>query len=376
MASSTAAGQLVSIRAGGTKQDWGPPLAPAPDLVVDTTGLDALVAHNAGDLTAVVGAGMALSRLQERLAGAGQWLALDPPSQPRGATVGGLLATGEAGPRRHRYGSLRDLVIGVTMVLPDGTVARSGGQVIKNVAGYDLAKLLCGSQGTLALVTEVSLRLHPLDAHSATVRIPATPTEATPLVVGLLAAPVVASALDWAGGALWVRIEGSAGGVRSQVEEVRSLAAEGSAPSAVLEGEEEARAWEELARIEAGEEGDTLAVATSLPSQLAEVAEASDRAAGEVGVAADLVSRAGLGLHTARLRAEDLGAHAGFISAWRRAVQRLGGTVVVRRHPPGLEEVADLLGPPPSAVEVMGRVKDQMDPGHRLGRGRFSPWWL
>jgi glycolate oxidase FAD binding subunit len=133
----------VLFRGAGTKMSWaGRPHD--PDLVLETTGLDQLLEHNPADMTASAQAGMPLRALQDRLGEAGQWLALDPPTEPDGATVGGLLATGESGPRRLRYGALRDLVIGVTLVLADGTVAHAGGHVIKNVAGYDLSKLCTG----------------------------------------------------------------------------------------------------------------------------------------------------------------------------------------------------------------------------------------
>ena len=138
-------------------------------------------------MTASAQAGMPLRALQDRLGEAGQWLALDPPTEPDGATVGGLLATGESGPRRLRYGALRDLVIGVTLVLPDGTVAHAGGHVIKNVAGYDLSKLMYGSLGTLGLIAEVVLRLHPLPETSATVVVPSSVQEATARSLALLA---------------------------------------------------------------------------------------------------------------------------------------------------------------------------------------------
>ena len=128
-------------------------------------GLDRIVEHNAGDLTAVVDArACGWRELQARRAGeAGQMLALDPPRRRR-ATLGGVVATADSGPLRHRYGSARDLVVGITVALADGTVAKSGGKVIKNVAGYDLAKLFTGSFGTLGAILEVSVRLHPLAA--------------------------------------------------------------------------------------------------------------------------------------------------------------------------------------------------------------------
>src|SRR5205823_4901937 len=114
--------------------------------------------HEPGDLTAIVEAGIRLSELRERLAPHGQMLALDPPGDP---TIGACLAADLSGPRRHRYGAARDLVIGVTVVLADGTVASSGGRVVKNVAGYDLGKLFSGSGGRLGLIARVALRLHP-----------------------------------------------------------------------------------------------------------------------------------------------------------------------------------------------------------------------
>jgi glycolate oxidase FAD binding subunit len=129
------------------------------------TGSD-LIEHEPGDLTCIVEAGMRLSELQERLARHGQMLALDPPGDP---TIGACLAADLSGPRRHRYGAMRDLVIGVTVVLAGGTIASSGGKVVKNVAGYDLGKLFSGSRGRLGLIARVALRLHPRPGAEATV---------------------------------------------------------------------------------------------------------------------------------------------------------------------------------------------------------------
>ena len=148
------AGRSVSIdRAGG-------------EVVLSTARLNRVLEHEPGDLTCIVEAGIRLSELQAALAPHRQMLALDPPGDP---TVGACLAGDLSGPRRHRYGAMRDLVIGVTVVLADGTVASSGGKVVKNVAGYDLAKLFSGSHGRLGLVARVALRLHPRPEAEATV---------------------------------------------------------------------------------------------------------------------------------------------------------------------------------------------------------------
>jgi glycolate oxidase FAD binding subunit len=136
------------------------------DVVLSTGALNRVLEYEPGDLTAIVEAGMRLSELQAELEPHGQMLALDPPGDPR---VGACLAADLSGPRRHRYGAIRDLVIGVTVVLADGTIASSGGKVVKNVAGYDLGKLFAGSRGRLGLVARVALRLHPRPAAEATV---------------------------------------------------------------------------------------------------------------------------------------------------------------------------------------------------------------
>jgi FAD/FMN-containing dehydrogenase len=138
----------------------------AGDLVLSTRRLNRILEHEPGDLTAIVEAGLRLSELQAALEPHGQMLALDPPGDP---TIGACLAGDLSGPRRHRYGAMRDLVIGVTVVLADGTIASSGGKVVKNVAGYDLGKLFSGSRGRLGLIARVALRLHPRPASSATV---------------------------------------------------------------------------------------------------------------------------------------------------------------------------------------------------------------
>jgi glycolate oxidase FAD binding subunit len=136
------------------------------EVVLSTAGLNRVLEHEPGDLTAIVEAGIRLSELQAYLARHGQMLALDPPGDP---TIGACLAGDLSGPRRHRYGAMRDLVIGVTVVLAGGLVASSGGKVVKNVAGYDLGKLFSGSQGRLGLVARVALRLHPRPAAEATI---------------------------------------------------------------------------------------------------------------------------------------------------------------------------------------------------------------
>ncbi len=205
-------------------------------------GLNRILEHDPGDLTCTVEAGVRLSELRAALAGADQRLSLDPPGDP---TIGALLARNVSGPLRHRFGAPRDLVLGVTVVLADGTVANAGGKVVKNVAGYDLARLVCGSEGRLAFVVRASFKLHPLPRATRTLLVE---TDDTGLVASrLLGSQLQPSALDVLHpGRVAVLFEGSSRAVDSQFEQAVSLVGGREA------GEE---IWEEARRRQASAEG-------------------------------------------------------------------------------------------------------------------------
>jgi glycolate oxidase FAD binding subunit len=226
LATCTADGRRVAIEKEGG------------DVVLSTLRLDRVLEHEAGDLTAIVEAGVRLSELDAVLAERGQMLALDPPGDP---TIGACLAGDLSGPRRHRYGSARDLVIGVTVVLADGSVASSGGKVVKNVAGYDLGKLFSGSNGTLGLVARLCVRLHPRPAAARTLLVEVDrPEEAQRLARAILHSQLVPSAVDllWPG-QLAVLFEGSGRAVETQLGAARAL----------LGGDEDdGSVWEKIAR--------------------------------------------------------------------------------------------------------------------------------
>ena len=247
---------------GSGTRPWG---APVDAPVVETAALRGWE-HEPGDFTAVVGAGMPVSEVQARLAEYGQMLAVDPPGD---GTIGGLFATGDSGPLRHRYGAPRDLIIGVELALSDGSVARGGGRVIKNVAGYDLPKLVTGSFGTLGVITEVCVRLHPLPSAYATAVVAcSTPEEVQAEVLRLARLPLEAEALDvsWHGdeGEVLVRFGGPAARERA--------AAVGGE---VVEDDEEL--W---AQQRARQRGDFVVRVHHLPTQLADVLRAAPEAVG------------------------------------------------------------------------------------------------
>ena len=377
----------VLFRGAGTKLGWaGRP--DGPDVVIDSRDLRGLLTHNSADLTASVSAGTPLETLQDELAADNQWLALDPPSAAAGATVGGLLAAGDSGPSRLRYGSLRDLVIGVTLVLADGTVAHSGGHVIKNVAGYDLAKLLYGSLGTLAFIAEVVVRLHPRPQATATTRAVASAAQAAVVTQALMAGPLEPAAVEWTsaasdgsaldrsgGGELLVRFDGSAAGVQTQTRSLQVLLEAHAVDAAEVDPDDAAQVWRAHAGSVSGAPDETVARIATLPSRLVDVDGALRRAVEGTGARATLVSSAALGLHTARLSGGDPGAQAGAVDALRREVLATGGNVLLHRRPPEVEPLLDALGPPPSTTALLRRLKAQFDPTHRCAPGRFRPWY-
>jgi glycolate dehydrogenase FAD-binding subunit len=225
---------------GGTKLAWAPCEA---DVELSTAGLDRIVEHNAGDLTALLQAGVPLAHAQEAFAAAGQMFALDPPDGA--ATIGGVVATGDSGPLRHRYGAVRDLLIGATVALSDGTIARSGGKVIKNVAGYDLAKLVAGSFGTLGVILEVAVRLHPIPRSRATAVFETDdPDELGRRVLELSHAPLELEALD-------VRWQGGQGAVLARFAGARAAERASSVDGALVDEDEVLWAGQRAAQVDA-----------------------------------------------------------------------------------------------------------------------------
>lgn len=244
------------------------------DLTVD--GLDRILEHDPGDLTCTVEAGVRLSALRASLALSGQRLSLDPPGDP---TVGAVLARNTSGPLRHRFGAPRDVVLGATLVLADGTVASSGGKVVKNVAGYDLARLVCGSEGRLALIARVSFRLHPLPKAVATLVVE---TDEAALVAGrILASQLQPSALDVLHpGRVAVLFEGSERAVAAQLAAAESL---------VGGAETDASVWEESRARQGAARGRLRFAPGDLAEILAGRAEAVVRPRSGVAYTADPV---------------------------------------------------------------------------------------
>jgi glycolate oxidase FAD binding subunit len=353
----------------------------APDLKINTGRLDRLIDYRPGDMTVAVQAGMSLAVLQPILAEHGQWLAIDPPTETAGATIGGLLVSGDAGPCRLRHGTLRDLAIGCTLVLADGTIARAGGHVIKNVAGYDLTKLMYGSLGTLALVGEVVLRLSPLPAASRTISCALRPTGATRATAAVIGSGVEPSAVEWHGtpshaGTLLVRLDGTGRTIESATAHVVAALREvGVDDLDIVSGSPSPdRGGAVLAE---GRPGPSTVRIGVLPDQFPLISQTLEGLAARHELTAFLISSTGLGLHTVRLSGPIAG-QAAAIDELGTAVQRLDGTVALRDRDAELDRVRGTSAPmpqPPQTAALQRAVKDRFDPDHRLAPGRFTPWF-
>jgi glycolate oxidase FAD binding subunit len=349
-------GLTVVPRGGETRLEWGRPPAGC-DLLLDTVRLDRVVEHAAGDLVVKVEAGLTMERLAELLAAHGQQLSLDIPLP--GSTVGGTLATAAAGPRRLLYGSAREMLIGVTIVRADGTIAKAGGKVVKNVAGYDLGKLLTGSYGTLGLIVEAAFRLHPVPAAQAYItRTVPDPVGAHQAVQAVLHSAVVPSAIEMdapAGGPITVAVlvEGVAESIPARAAEVASLLTENTRI-----GDDPPPWWSRYP------EGSTLIEVAAPPTALTTVLSYSDSHVSIRG-------SAGSGHWQVAVPAETPPAEvAALVDGLRMALAPHQGSAVVRYAPEAVRDEIDLWGPV-LAMSLMRRVKDQFDPEHRLSPGRF-----
>jgi glycolate oxidase FAD binding subunit len=353
--------ESVRFVGGGTKIDWAQP-SEARSTRISSRMMARVVEHNAEDLTAVVQAGVTLGHAQKVFARAGQMLAIDPPNADR-ATVGGIVATNDSGPMRHRYGAIRDLVLGVTIVLADGTIAKSGGKVIKNVAGYDLGKLFTGSFGTLGYIAEVALRLHPVPRGSTSVIAPiGDPTILGKAAIAAARLPAELDCLDfsWSDGSgrLLARISGAApeGRAARVAERVEQLGVQ----TELID--DDAALWDDQRRAQRSTDGVVVRVA-SLPTDIPRLVSAASRHA------ASVVGRAGLGAAWVKLDG-DPGEVVGAIEALRSEL-RPYSCVVLDAAPEIKRKVGMWDAPGDAAMSVFRRIKTRFDPNDICNRGIF-----
>jgi glycolate oxidase FAD binding subunit len=358
----SASGKSVQIQGAATKAHWGTEYSTV-DVVLNTRRLTGVTEHEPGDLVATVRAGTPMRDLQAVLGLAGQRLTLESGSPD--ATIGGVLAAGEAGPLRLRYGSGRDLLIGVEFVRADGIVARSGGKVVKNVAGYDLGRLLCGSYGTVGVITSATFKLHPIPAARTWVVYPlSTNGDLTRLVLNVLNPAVAPSAVEVhlppeGAGSLAVLLEGSRDGVARRCADLCVRLGASAAPHAAPPP------WWGRYPFEPGDVGLKLAAPVS------GLAGAIEALRLHLGDATTVCGSAGNGV--VYVGAPGSIPSASLSAAVRKVRERLhgtGGTCIVLTAPPWAREGVDLWGPV-AGLSLMRRIKEQFDPTGRFAAGRF-----
>ncbi|HLX09092.1 MAG TPA: FAD-binding oxidoreductase [Thermoanaerobaculia bacterium] len=365
------AGLKVTPRGGGTKLGWGNPPA-ACDLLLSTARLNRVDEHAWADMTVIAEAGCRVADLQQALAEHGQHLALDP-LWPERATIGGILSTNDSGTLRLRYGSLRDLVIGITVALPDGTLAKSGGKVVKNVAGYDLAKLFTGALGTLGVIVQAIFRLHPLPRETRSLTFSGAPAALNQLLLSVLASRLTPIGLQLraapGGAQLDVRFDGTAAGIQAQVEQVLQLAA--PTPAAA---DAPADLWTAHQAIWAGAAPALVARFSVLPARIAAVCALVERTAAARSLAWRLVVQ-GVGAGYVRLEGDEPALRATLLALREELAgtgeTQPGGTIVALGCPLGVKRGLDVWGPAGDAQPVMVRIKQRFDPDGTLSPGRF-----
>jgi glycolate oxidase FAD binding subunit len=361
------AGLRVAPRGGGSKLTWGNPPEHV-DLIVSMARLDQIIEHAWADLTVTVEAGCTMQNLQERLAQHGQRLALDA-MWPERATVGGVLSTNDSGALRLRFGGMRDLIIGVTLALPDGTLARSGGKVVKNVAGYDLPKLATGALGTLGVIARATFRLHPLPQHTRTLSIRAgDPVEMQHCLLAIQDSQLAPSALQVrlaanAPAAIDILFEGTPPGLAAQEARMRDLVE----PLPVTETG--AEAWAARQRLWSFTKTEAVAKLSMLPAEIAEVFDAVRRvASANTTHWSAVVQATGLGL--LRLDGATDALYAS-LQQLRAVLECSGGALVILSCPADMAPL-DAWGEAGDAQAVMRAIKQQLDPRGTLNPARFA----
>ncbi|MFM6180882.1 MAG: FAD-binding oxidoreductase [Cuspidothrix sp.] len=352
----------------GSKINWGG-LAKNIDIVVSTEYINQLIEHAVGDLTVTVEAGMQFARLQEILAKSGQTLALDPTA-PESATIGGIVATADTGSLRQRYGGVRDQILGITFIRADGEIAKAGGRVVKNVAGYDLMKLFTGAYGTLSIITQVTLRVYPIpetsgtvlltgkaEAVSSAVRILQS-SELTPTQVDLLSSKLVTSLTLGTGIGLMTRFQSIHESVEEQSKRLLVIGEKLGLQGVIYQGVEESNLWQQLPN----KIYDHLTEST-ITCKIGVLPTAAVEIINQITNIGLIHVSSGLGL--VRLENPE------YILPLRNLCQQSSGFLTILSASVELKKRFDVWGYNGNALEVMRGIKQQFDANFILSPGRF-----
>ena len=362
-------------------------------IALDLTGLNQLVDLQPADLTVRAQAGMTLASLSTALAREGKFVPLGAP-QPARATVGGILAAGISGPLRAAYGLPRDWLIGISVVAADGTASKAGGQVVKNVTGYDLNRLYTGSLGTLAVITEAVFKLAPAPAEWAVIAAAfdddAAAVSAGRSLQGQPAAPLGLHILNPAAarlaspdgrlpagyGPLAVALVGGrAASVQRRLTDIAALWLPGAATIHIERGDDAAALIDGLADLPAAASAPVCVRINAPPAALAGIMELADQGLGRnetrPAATADVIFGGARLLWQSDFADDDPTAIAAGLRGIQHAAAGWGGDAIVERCPESIKAHIDVWGPEPSAMAIMRRIKGQFDPANVLNPGRF-----
>ncbi|HEY9729868.1 MAG TPA: FAD-binding oxidoreductase [Chroococcales cyanobacterium] len=362
----------------GSKLNWGG-VGKDVDLIVSTERLNRIIDHAVGDLTVTVEAGVKLADVQERLAKVGQFLPLDP-AYPEDATLGGIVATADSGSWRHRYGGIRDMLLGISFVRSDGQIAKAGGRVVKNVAGYDLMKLFTGSYGTLGILTEVTFRAYPIQGASETVVLTgeaeavASTTKTllasalTPTAVDLLSSQLVSQLNLGQGIGLMVRFQSVAPSVKEQSARILDVGQTLGLKGALYTDADEAHLWQSLPKQiwKAPQQPGIICKIGVLPTAAVTTLTKLDTLTSEPGLG---LIHAGSGLGLLRLDPDVVRSHA--IAQMRNHCEAQRGFLTILEAPISLKQQVDVWGYNGNALDVMRGIKQKFDPKNLLSPHRF-----
>jgi glycolate oxidase FAD binding subunit len=367
--------QRVLPCGNGSKLHWGG-LVEGIDLIVSTSRMNRLIDHAVGDLTVTAEAGMTLAELQAILAKEGQFLAIDP-SYATTATLGGIVATADTGALRQRYGGIRDMLIGLSFVRADGQIAKAGGRVVKNVAGYDLMKLFTGSYGTLGVISQVTFRIYPLPPAARTVLLTGDAAGITKAARTLLASALTPTAIALSSTALvspqifndvntialLARFQNIEVSVETQSHQLLQIG-EALGLKGQLLAADEATLWQQL-QLHMERRTPTAPIACKigvLPSKAVETLTQINAITAASGC---IHAGSGLGL----LRLGEISAQT--LLKIRHLCEAQGGFLTLLEAPIPLKQQIDVWGYSGNALDLMQKIKHQFDPDHLLSPHRF-----
>ena len=362
----------ILICGNGSKLNWGN-TSQNIQLVISTQKCDRLIEHAVGDLTVTVEAGMKLVDLQAILRSQNQFLPIDP-SYSQTATLGGIVATADTGSWREGYGSIRDLLLGLSFVRADGEVAKAGGRVVKNVAGYDLMKLFTGAYGTLGIISELTFRTYPLISTSQTILLTGTDSVAvacqtirnsglTPTAMDLLSSAVVKQ-LGLKETGLIARWQTIPESIEQQIEQVKAIATKLDLTTNVYQDEDEIDLWQQCANL-TNPNSKTAVTCKIGISPTAAVNFLQLKEVIELDVAVRIHASSGIG----QLQANNLDGST--INIMRSHCQQNQGFLSILDAPPSIKQQLDVWGYRGNAMQTMQTIKKQFDPQNILNPSRF-----